>query len=681
MEAAAELETWQEAFEKHPIATTRAIERQLRASAANNRDKLRVLVGSNYRELLSTAEQIITLETQTKSAESHLSNIGQQCHPPNYRKQSGPNIPKRRLLAQLRLLQRCIVVVKSAIDRGNLLLSAQLTVVSRLLLRSLGEDEALLKSVEQCRDRIASLRRQLLRRIDLVLTSPRTSSSIMVQTSCSYCLVTSSSFQDVVRHVGRLRLERLRKSLDDEDPSDQNLLRGLRYYIASLRVIEHLTGRAMIDALGSLQKRPILQEPDIATLDLLDLKSLQTLVPDEVLTFIPYFKRTPFASDEVRKTLADWSTNAAPILAKALNQLVSQKDDTDSVLSLRKELFSALLPVYFSVPGSSALYKALRGVINERVEGISVQHVEALGRYTISGTSSTGGTPSLWSEDLATVSLDRGADIFLRHVHSRRRGVTPQLGRDSRSLRAWLSATRKIMTTFDSLKDVRWRDVMEEPDDEQEDEANAIVKEMGRDDSTRYISQTTKALREGFVRFENNIVESISKDMDEDISASHTVQHLRYLREMVLPIRQSFQSEANFEKVEELIPRLHQIVANSIASEVCPESEVVSPTDSQQLIQNVPSPEAFNFLRQLSLTMSTVGGTDTWSPAAVKVLKAAVAVRVLNNGIHVKSAFDKAYLHTALDKIAESGDDAESQTKAARDYWNRTKLLFGILSS
>jgi conserved oligomeric Golgi complex subunit 1 len=680
MDAAADLETWQEAFEKHPIATTRAIERQLRTSAANNRDKLRVLVGSNYRELLSTAERIITLEKQTKSAESHLSDIGQQCHPPNYRTRSDPSAPKRRLLAQLRLLQRCIIVVKSAIDKGNLLLSAQLTVVSRLLLRSLGEDEALLRSVEPCRERIASLRRQLLRRIDLVLTNPRTSSNVMVQTCCSYCLVTSSSSQDVVRHVGRLRLERLRKSLDDEELNDETLLRGLRYYIASLSVVGDLTGRATIDALGSLQKRPILQDPAIANLDILDLKSLQTLVPDEILTFIPYFKRTPFASDEVRETLADWSTNASPILAKALNRLVSQKSDTNSVLILRKELFSALLPVYFSVPGTSALYKALRGVINERVEAISVQHVEALDNYIISSTLSTDVTPSLWSEDLATMSLDRGADVFLRHVHRRRRGVTAQLGRESRSLNAWISATKSIMATFEVLKDVRWRDVMEEPDDEQEAEANTIINDTGTIDSTHYSSQMTKALREGFGRFEDNMVDSISQSINQDSSASHAVQHLRYIREMVLPIRQAFTISAKFEKIDELVPRLHQIIANSIASEVCSESENASRADSQQLLENVPSPQAFDFLRLLSLTMSTVGGTDIWSPAAVKVLKAAVAAKVLNDENIIKSPFDKSYLHTALDETATE-DDTGPQIKAARDYWNRTKLLFGILSS
>lgn len=690
MDAAVDLQTWQEAFEKYPVATTRAIERQLRASAANNRDKLRVLVGGNYRELLSTAEQILALEGQTKSAETHLSEIGQQCHPPSYQKQTDPSAPRRRQLCQVRLLQRCVLVIKSATEKYELLQSAQLIVVARLLLKSLADDQASPKPMETYRERVGSLRRQLIRRMDLVLASPRSTMAAMVQTSCSYCLVTSSSFHDVVRHIGRLRLERLRKLLEGDESSDQQILRGLQYYVASLRVIGDLTGRAMMDALSSLQKRPILQEPAIVDLELLDLKSLHSLIPDEIQTFIPYFKRTPFESDEVREALAHWSSNASPILAKGLERLVLEKEDMTSVLNLRKELFSILLPVYFSLPGSSAIYKALRGVLINRIEALCDQHVGGLDKYSSSISEpsiSSAHIPGLWDEELTKMALDRGAEVFLHYVHRRRCGLTAQLARDSQTLAAWISSTKAILTTFEGLTDTKWQDLIEEPDDEQQDEANNIIKAVGKDESERFLSQMRTSLTTGFRHFEDNLAELISRNTNEHAGAQQAVYQLRFIREMVLPLRQAFPSEAKFQKTDQLIPRLHQVIAAAIVSQACspPDngSDGGSPS-TQQPIENMPSPRTFDFLRRLSLVMSSTGGTDIWSGAAVKAVKVAVADTALdasNQQNYVQSNFDEEYLHAALDVRPKTEDDLKGQVKAARDYWNRTKVLFGVLSA
>lgn len=45
MEPGTVITTWQQAFEQYRIPTTRAIEKQLRANAARDKEKLRVLVG------------------------------------------------------------------------------------------------------------------------------------------------------------------------------------------------------------------------------------------------------------------------------------------------------------------------------------------------------------------------------------------------------------------------------------------------------------------------------------------------------------------------------------------------------------------------------------------------------------------------------------------------------------
>ena len=205
MNATLELQTWQQAFEQYPVPTARTIEKQLRASVSNNREKSKILVGSTYRELLSTAEQIVALDGQLKTTEAQISAIGQQCKPSSQQPQRNLHEARRSILAKLRLLQRCIAAAHSTLGNGDLLRSAQMTVIARLLVKSLTDDEESLKPLSALRDEAASLRRRLLRRVDASLTHPRSTPTTVTNASCAYCLLTSAAFQDVFKHVSRLQ--------------------------------------------------------------------------------------------------------------------------------------------------------------------------------------------------------------------------------------------------------------------------------------------------------------------------------------------------------------------------------------------------------------------------------------------------------------------------------------------
>jgi conserved oligomeric Golgi complex subunit 1 len=69
---------WEEAF-KHPVVSTRKFEKQLRSQAEENRQKLRTIVGSSYRDLLGTADRIIEMKDQIKLVEKGLGAAGGKC--------------------------------------------------------------------------------------------------------------------------------------------------------------------------------------------------------------------------------------------------------------------------------------------------------------------------------------------------------------------------------------------------------------------------------------------------------------------------------------------------------------------------------------------------------------------------------------------------------------------------
>ncbi len=690
MDTAFEMQTWQQAFEQHPISTTRTIEKRLRASVANNREKLRTLVGGNYRELLSTAEQIVSLDGQVKTTESHISGISRQCKPLSQQQQSeAGKVTRIMIIAQLRLLQQCIAAANSALGRSDLLLSAQVIVIARLLAKSLTDEGDLLKSLPSLRGNTVSLRRQLLLRVNIILTHPHSSLSAMVDASCAYCLINSAAFQDLFKHVSMLRLARLRKHLERPTLHDQQVVEALRYCITSLRILRHLTGRPVIDALSNLQKQPIIESSNVMDLEILNLKGIGALIPPEIRTFIPYFKRTPFATDEVREALLSWSSDAWSILETGLERLLLSQREVVRVLELRRALFAILLPVYFSCPGMSSIQQAIHRVLTKRVEVLINDHVKQLTAFAdnvVSSTPSEACSGNLWEEGFTKMSLRSGAAAFIRQTHCRRRGTSRHLESTTCSLLAWISSTTALNHSFDELRKIRWRDMLEEPDEAQEDEANQVIEKLSKDGPLIYSVYMRTGLVRGFDDLERVLVKTIASDVVQNTSADAAVEHLRTIRELVVPLRQAFPNNPGFQVLDKQIPSLHGVIAAELLIRVStiPEGDMeVRKQQEGASIDNLPSPRAFGFLYRLCVTMLEIGGTDLWSSAAVKVIKATFAERVFDQkfqSVYIESTFDEEYLAIVLGHPASELRGSAEERTAAEDYWARTKLLFGVLA-
>jgi hypothetical protein len=71
--------SWRDAFQ-HPIPNTRKFEQVLRNHAEQNRQKLRIIVGASYRDLLGTADRIVAMDEQIHAVEDDLGLAGQKCN-------------------------------------------------------------------------------------------------------------------------------------------------------------------------------------------------------------------------------------------------------------------------------------------------------------------------------------------------------------------------------------------------------------------------------------------------------------------------------------------------------------------------------------------------------------------------------------------------------------------------
>lgn len=625
----------------------------------------------------------MSLDIKTRATEVQISELGRLCGPPPKQSQAD-NVDQSRTVAELWLLQRCIDATRLAIGGADLLRAAQFLVISRLLLKSLNDESHKPTSLPVLQERITTLRRHAILRVDVVLASPQSSSASMVKAACAYCLITSASSADAFKYAQRLRLEKLRKTVQVEQMPPGFAVSVLRYVLSTSQILKRVFGRALTDTLSNLQRRPILSDQDLVGSEVLGSDGILALVSPDIRSFSPYFKRDPVSTSEFASNLDNWTSDACEVLTTALEQQLETVTDTSEILGLRRDLYSALLPLYFSSASCATIHRTIQQKLGERLQQLvhsTAAQLEAIATDLVGCEPTSQTRLDLWKPEVATMPLVGGGTAFLDHVHKRHHGTGSQMINRSRSLRKWTASVSHMLADFDRSRSVRWRDMLEEPDDEQEDEAEDVVRALSDRDPTNFSTQARASLKTAVGAFEAKIAQAAFNCIDdEDAHGVEVVVHyLRVIRLTLNPLRQAFPQEAALNDLESTVPKLHKIVAEKVVAQVLASFDTSSHDRSSAAptVDHLPSPATFDLLEQLCEVMSTVGGTDIWSPAAVAKLQSILADKFLSepNG---RSEFDQAYLGCALASTRSSPSSEEA--KAAREYWARTKLLFGVLA-
>lgn len=693
MEPSSALSSWSQAFEDHSVVQTRAIEKQLRADIAHNKQKLRNLVGGSYRDLLATAEQIVTLDAETTKVESQISELGRNCRPRQYISPQG-RAADHSNLARISLLHRCSSCIVSCLKAGQVILAAKLLAISRLLHTSLSKQEHPPKILDTLWDQLSRSRRRLLRRIDRRLDDATIEQVELTAVISAFCLATSSSCNDAIHHFQHHRLGMIHRSAQGAHGDHQHTTKTFKYYIDSLRTTKLLLAHDVPQALRRLQQTAILQDPDVLKLEHLNLNSLRILMPNEIQTFTPYIKNSALSEHEAKTLLGRWSEGAFGIVRSQLISHLETLADTASAFRLRQDLLSAWLQYCFSTPAHSDIIDTLRSTLNECIESLVQAQISAIAAIATriiqssedthenpatksSATNTT--TPELWSPALVASPLTHGAHSFLAQLKCDHLGSTPSLQDVSASFSTWCSSIISLRTSIISLTKIRWQDCIEEPEDADEDTAKAIIRRLSVDDPNLYESNLNDSLEASIASFQDRLASAVkaSKDMNE------TLFLLRAVRDVALQLSSAF-PETSLSQLDSSMPHLHSVLAHEVVTRLSAVMEAPrgKQIDVALLPDNLPSPTAFKTLRTLCRIMLEVGGIDTWTSAATNTLKEAGRSHILreeNKGHYLRNDFDEIYLRTALGAATE-GIEAETDVKkAAIEYWGRTRLLFGVL--
>ncbi|PYH48192.1 uncharacterized protein BP01DRAFT_334762 [Aspergillus saccharolyticus JOP 1030-1] len=640
------LKSWQDAFQ-YPIPTVRRVEQELRRDIASNKEKLRALVGTRYRELVGTAEKIVSMNRGMEEVDSTLADIGRRCNPRLMEKAythvqavaSCKDSPERSLTGQLALLHRSAISISRLLRRrGPLLLVAKLMVISRLLHKTFSQQPAVPPFVENLRNQLASLRRTLLRRVDKRLAPAKATPDEIIEALAAYCLATSSSSDDAIRYFHQIRLDAIGSQLEVNDPTGENILNSLRLYIRTLQTSKILLSRRLSDVLNKLKARPLLTDPEVRGLEDLDLGVLGRWVTPEVSNFTPWIKLSELSKAEIENIIKKWSKPAFEKYVQGSRVALTKWSDFSELLTLRAKVLELWLSSRSSTPAHSSLQvlKGIRSVLNERLMGILVDQAQDLDKFGQSVASTIASwsdqthshSQSLWDESLISIDYSNGSSHFKQAVVNRLLGRDGDILVSLRQYQAWLQAVDKSKRSIDVLRQVRWSDVLDEGEDE---DLEVGIPAILTDDDPRLLREALEAaIKKAFEALDNSFNETFKALQNPSLSekAAFMLKLIRLIQREV-PVESM---PANYAFANGVVPQLQLILSTKISAHTRPWKPPAysvgtdrgvpgrSLWEGDPAIPVQPSPSAFKYLRRLTKSMSHYG-PGLWDASTVQCLK------------------------------------------------------------
>jgi hypothetical protein len=584
---------------------------------------------------------------------------------------------------------------------GSYLLIAKVLVISRLLHKSLSQSSDKAPIVDQLWERLLSVRRKLLRRIDKRLSNTNGETASLVESMCAYALATSSTPTDVLHHFHKMRLEKVNSELRaGGDELAKHGISALKLCIQTCLDTQTIFPRRLAEALGKLKAHPLIQDPDVRGLYELNLDVHGRWLGDEARNYTPWPRHDELQRSEAERILHRWSKDAIAAFLKGVQKALEAEERLKEVADLRQELIETWILSGSRMAGikSANVLDDLRDTMNDKLEGIvrsrtnGLQDVvtELKNRLDTVASSDKAVALSLWDTTNRASDLSNGAQIFKFTILNTYQGRDESVTSVTSAFDKWMESVLEVKSIVKSMKEARWDDtfaddVDDEPDDELGDSKQALLS----DDDPKLLEEATQeALSEAMQNLSRSF-NAIVKKSDGEQSTQKATFMLRVVREIgdripqlrlqdkATPLTSPFTSD--------ILQPLHNRLAVCVTQPTV-EAYKVSLSDPNRVktssqilweghppLPSQPSPSAFRFLRELNKNMGALG-SDLWAPGSVYVLKSGVADEVVKT---VQEHLDAMDTHTKESSPpADNTDEGkeEDEESATTDEMKKPEL-------
>ncbi|KAL1795833.1 hypothetical protein ACET3X_006057 [Alternaria dauci] len=688
-------QSWEDAFQ-YPIPVVRKLEQQLRNNADENREKLRSLVGASYRSLLYTAETIIDMEVRMEQVESRLSRVGQSCNSRRLDKITNNagkmdahtrsrDVERYTFASQLSVMRNAPVVMARLMKTGgSYLLIAKVLVISRLLHKSLiSQPGPKAPIIDQLWERLLSVRRKLLRRIDKRLSSTHGETTSLVESMCA------------------MRLEKMNSELRvGGDGLAKHGIDALKLCIQTCLDTQTIFPRRLAEALSKLKAHPLIQDPDVRGLYELNLDVHDRWLGDEARNYTPWPRHDELQRPEAERILHRWSKDVIAVFLKGIQKALETEERLKEVADLRQELIETWILSGSRMAGvkSANVLDDLRDTMNDKLEAIvrsrtnGLQDVvtELSNQLDAVASSDKAVALSLWDMTTKASDLSNGAQSFkstiLNTYHGRDESVTGVTS----AFDKWMESVLEVKGIVKSMKEARWDDTFaDDVDDESDDELGDSKQALLSDDDPKLLEEATQeALSEAMQNLSQS-VNAIVKRSDGERSTQKAAFMLRVVREIddriprlrlqdkATPLASPFTSE--------ILQPLHTTLALCVtrptveAYRISLSGSLKVKTNSHilweghPLLPSQPSSSAFRFLRELNKNMGALG-SDLWAPGSVQILKSEVAGKVVQTVQEHLDAIDAHAKELNAPDEDTNGEKKEDDSSTTTDETEKPKL-------
>lgn len=682
----------------------RAIHKALHAAVDDKRNRLRVQVGSSYRDLLGTADAIVEMKGDMDSVLETLGRMGGRCG----RGAVGKKVAGlgefvggeedtgvgRELgcVARARLVEGAALAVErllrekksSATSHGErLLTAAKVLVLGRLLVKSLGQDGAdrsvRRAAVAAVKKNLESSRLRLMRIIDKALQSAgdKEQREDVLKALAAYSLATSSGARDTLYHFIKVRGDatRLTFELGEDDCSTvpDDVLRAMGLYTKTLLDVPALVPQKLTESLGALKKSPLIKDPALRNIEGLRLDVYERWCGDEIEYFTPFIRHDDLDRNQAREMLAEWAENGANVLLRGLEKTLAGMSEFKAIVGLRTSVLKLWISEGGRVNGvdTSDLLGRIRSIINKHMLDVVEAKVNKL-HLVGSEISATIGSwhevasrqpQHFWDPDSFDMDLANGATHFTQEVVSRLYGMSDVVSKAVSSYRSWYKVIDDVGQVVEQLKRQRWDNDLDEIEEEETIDQRQQL--LSKEDPQALHDRLDASLVKAFKGLDEQLAALRNSSEDTKDRFEVAVYLLRVIRDIRgnLPSLEPIQ---DFGRT--LLPLLHERIALNVAERALPvwstnrRSRVVGRGlwEGEPPLPSSPSPDCFQFVRELSMSMSDAG-IDLWYPALSTALKKEVNKSLRNSwGARVEALTDESPVVTDPGKEDDKGTTGEA---------------------
>ncbi|KAL7930484.1 hypothetical protein V8C35DRAFT_312779 [Trichoderma chlorosporum] len=654
----------------HTLPQIRSIHKALHVEIEDKASRLRTRVGGSYRDLLGTADTIVQMRNDNDAVQELLGNMGWRCGravvstkvagmAKFVEKEGKSDIAEA---ARQRLLDGCLLVVgrllrgRGELDESirtgdRLVLAAKVWVLSRLLVKSLGNefanDEAQ-QAADAAKKKLDSLRRRLKRTLEKTMEKAGADSDRddVLKALAAHSLANSSGGKDTLRHFFEVRFKALVVALDSEEDErvgiSDDVIQSLKLYARTLLDVQALVPNKLSQALNALTKKPLLEDASLQKLEGLRLDIFERWCGEEIQYFTPFIRHDDLDGTQARDMFDSWVEKGQQVLLRGLNKTLEAMHDFKSITELRTSLLQLWIREGSKVRGidpeemQNNLRKAVNAqmlaVLESKVAKLHIVGSEIKATLESWKDGATGKLPGLWDEEGYEDALSSGARPFLQEVASRFYGRSDAVSKALNCYYSWFHIIDDVKEVVGQLEKQRWDNDFDEIEDEETIEIRQQL--LSKDDPKMLQQKLDTSLDASFEALEKEMRQLWDSKSESGSSSAIAIYLIRVLRDIrrQLPQRDTVKGFGLG-----MVPALHQRIVLSVSES--PVDEFVTAGlsvriaigrplwDGNPALPNQPSPETFQFLHSLLLSLSAAG-VDLWTAAALAALKKHVSQRI-----------------------------------------------------